>query len=695
MTYYYAESISPELYKYIRPFVVTEPGLCYRENALVHLSLTASNFNFQLLESNGKDIRFAESYTGSNALRYWVSRFDLSVQNLNVWIDVPNLELNESRVLYMFFGRENDIGSSDIDSVSFYFAVDFRGGFIDTNKVSYSGNIYFEKYGLRMYYTTYLITKNAILDGKTKWVVDVDTFWKQSDYGNNSYSDFRIVVHGDENPFTTYYYPDGRINTNAQITSTYVNYYKDALEINNYNRMLVGYREEVDYMYFELRNRNNRDDMLLSFERRGEGDTRPTKVSVSGYNYRGFEYVYVGNIVIREFYEKEFELDISQLYVSVEYVKQPLLDLNKYGPNVVDISYAHFSDPNGDPYKLSDQRVGQMDSYFEAESDEVSAIIDFGRNHLDLVGQSIGLYPYKYNPDSGLVCLEVNEFSDIYDARGLRYWEAFDEAGWIALEFPVPGVDVNVFSFKGEGLDHMPQDFMFQGGFTSPLHADEEDWTTLVSGTCSPSDDWHTFYFDNYNNFTFYRFVVKSTFGGKVHRVRRWRMFRREQSFKAHTISKLRLLPSVYHDNEKYFPREIDIYGSNDFNEWTTLLSNHPTNAPYFEYYNTKWQDIKFENIKAFWAYKVVMRNNWAGTNDKIIVDEWEMYESVYELNTKRVLGGDTHNINSIWADPVSNIDKGWIYIVNDGLNYVFDGRFAAYRPFTKSVEDLQKLKKV
>jgi len=695
MSYYYAEPVSPDMYKYVRPFVVKEPGLSHRENALVHLSLTAANFNFQLLESDAKDIRFAESYTGSGALRYWVSRFDLSTQNLNVWINVPDLDLNESRVLYMFFGRESDIGSSDIDSIPFYFAVDFRNGLIDSNKLNHSGDIYFENYGLRMRYNTYLTTKNSVLSGKTKWAVDIDTFWKQTDYGDNSYSDFRVLIKGNENPFTVYYFPNGKINTNAQITSTYVNYYKDSLDINNYNRMLVGYRESEDYVSFELRNRNNKEDMLFSLERRDEGDTRPTKVSVAGYNYRGFEYVYVGNIVVREYYEKEFEIDTSQLYVSIEYVKQPLIDFDKYGPNVVDISYAHFSDSGGDPYKLSDQLIGQMDSYFEVDSDEVEVIIDFGRNHVDLVGQSVGLYPYKYNPDSGMVCLEVSEFSDVYDARGLRYWQALDEAGWIALEFPVPGVNINVFSFKGEGVDYMPKDFMFQGGFTSPLTADEVDWTTLVSGTCSPSDDWHTFYFDNYNKFTFYRLVVQSTLGGKAHRVRRWRMFRREQSFKAHTLSKIRLLPSVYHDNDKYFPKEIDIYGSNDFNTWTPLLTNYPTNAPYFEYYNTRWQDIKFENIQAFWAYKVVMRNNWAGTNDKIIVDEWEMYESIYELNTKRVLGGTTNNINNIWADKTSNIDTGWVYVVNDGLNYIFDGRFAAYKAFTKSVEDLQKLKKV
>jgi len=692
---YYAEPISPDMYKYIRPFVVKEPGLCRRENALVLLSLTPDNFNFQLLKSDAKDIRFAESYTGSGALRYWVSRFDLSVQNLNVWLGIPNLELNESRLLYMFFGRENDVGNSDLDSVGFDFAVDFRSSLIDQNKISYGGSIYFEKYGLRMYYNTYVTTKDAALTGKTKWVVDVDTFWKQHQYGDNNHSDFKITIHGDENPFTSYYYPNGKIYTDTQVMGTYANYYVDALEINNYNRMLVGYREDEDYTYFELRDRNNRKDDLTSVERRGEGDTRPTTVTIAGNSYHGFEYVYLSNFVIREYFEKDFEIDTSQLYVSIEYVKQPLLDLDTYGPNIVDISYAHFSDPDGDPYKLSDRNVGQMDSYFESETDEVSIIIDFGRNHVDLVGQCIGLYPYKYNPDSGMVCLEVSEFSDVYDARGLRYWQAPDEAGWIALEFPVPGVNINVFSFMGEGVDYMPKDFIFQAGFTSPLRADENDWVTLVSGTCSASDDWHTFYFNNYNKFTYYRLVVKNTIGGRAHRVRRWRMFRREQSFRAHTVSKLRLLPSVYHDNDKYFPKEIDIYGSNDFNTWEPLLLNYLTNAPYFEYYNTRWQDIKFENKKAFWAYKVVMRDNWVGSNDKIIVDEWEMYESSYELNTRRVLGGTTNNINNIWADDTSNIDTGWVYIVNDGLNYIFDGRFAAYREFTKSVEDLQKLKKV
>jgi len=689
---YYAEPIIPSAYKYVRAIMITEPGLCDRPDAHIFLSLTKDNFNFQLLDSDGKDIRFAESYTGADALCYWITRYDLSIQSLNVWIRIPNFKKDSTRVIYMFWGRENDPGSSDVDSMGFYFATDLKKKVINYSKLSSSGNLSFNSNGLRFSTDTVITTKGSVLLGKTKWVVDIDTYW---DFVQNiqGQSNFRIIILGDENAFTSYFFQSNKVNTNAQILATYKNYYfSNGPSINTYNRMLLGYREEMDYVYYEYRNRIGVDDSKLSVERRVEGDTRPTDLRIAGYSYRGFYYTYVGNIVIREFYEKEFIIDTSNLYIPNAYIIYDVIDFDKYGPNLVNEGYAHFSYPAGNPYKLSDSLTGGLDTYYEVELDNGKAevIIDFGRNANDLVGDSIGLYPYEYIADSGLTFLEVSEFSDMYDSRGLRYWQAPDEQGWICIEFPPPGRLVNVFSFMGEGIDHMPEDFLFQAGFISPFRAKEYDWFTMVSGTCTRSDDWHTYYFNNYNVFPYYRLLVKSTFGGEPHRVRRWQMFKRERFFRPRTVCKLRLLPSKHSSNDKYYPKRISIYGSNDFNLWEPLLVDYDTAAPYFEYYGSYWQDIKFVNESAYWAYKLVVEDNWAGTDDKVIIDEWEMYESYYEINTERVLSGNSDDSSGIWASSDANIDKGWIYITNDRLNYIFEGKFVTSKDIGTNVIDVQ-----
>jgi len=290
--------------------------------------------------------------------------------------------------------------------------------------------------------------------------------------------------------------------------------------------------------------------------------------------------------------------------------------------------------------------------------------------------------------------LEEGKDSAIYEEAGKLYWEGLDEAGWLAVEFSPPGYIINVLTLKGYDSLHMPKDILFQGGFISPYFAEDYEWYTLVSGTCSTSTDWQSFYFDNYNKFPYYRLVIENTFGHEVQRLCRWQMFYQPRTAKKRVVSKISLLPSVSGDNEKYFPKRISFYGSNDYNNWTPLFEDKLTATPYFESStHSKWQDFSFVNDNPFWAYKLVMYDNWEGTNDRFMIDEWEMYELAYEANIKRILTGDSNNINSIWANSDATIDKGWVYVANDDINYLFDGQFALSKQPTDAVRDIQEIR--
>jgi len=689
---FYAPTINTSLYTYVRPIFITEPGVCDRENAQVYIQLNESNFNFTLLKSDDKDIRFAEELNGSKALCQWVNYYDLSAKKLFIWVKLPFLAKSEKKAIYMFWGRPDDVGVDDLDSLEFYFVDDLRSGFLNTNKWNHSGVTHFSPNGLEIaYYVPNLITKTKPLKSLVEWEIEFATFWDIHRWGDFS---FTVQINGDENPFNTRYYSNGDITSNSQLGS-YKTYSDLSGKQHLYSRHIISYYEPTDRVRYAV----YRDDGFTNFttiERQKEGDTRLNDFGFMGHSYHGSYFVYLSWVLARKFYSKEVEIDLSNLYIPDEYVEYPPIDFSAYGPDITDVVFYHTVTPNGEPYKLSDNITGSSNSYLEITgSSTAEIIIDFSKNKDDLVKNSIAVYPYKYNSSSGLLYLEESDESKIYDAAGKRYWEAEDESGWIALEFSLPGEAFNVFSFEGEGVDYMPKEFSFQGGFTSPLRADENSWMTLVSGTCAFTDSLQTFYFENYNKYPYYRLLVHNTFGGKVFRVRRWHMYSVSDFFKKRVVSKLSLLPSLYSGNEAYFPKQISFYGSNDGISWTSLFEDYNTATPYFDsHYFGRWQEIPFTNTTPFRLYKLSLKDNWKGSNDKFIIDEWKMQEITYEEHTHYVLEGTSNNINNIWANLNSTTTSGWVYIVNDRLNYIFNSKVVKSSILSPlhSVDDLQQI---
>lgn len=688
---YYAESTNPVLYKYVKPIFITEPGVCDRVDAQVYIKLTADNFNFALLESDGKDIRIAENLNGSATLCHWINHYDDARRELFIWIRIPFLGKGETKNLFVFWGREYDMGISDPDSLLFYFSDDFRKGYLDTSKWSHSGSIYFESgVGLRMSYNMSITCKASPFVNRANWIVEFGAYWdiQQATTGLG----FSLGTNGTENPIRVDYYRNNKVNTDARISNSLQTYYGAGGADNSYNRHIISYYEPTDYVNIEAKDRYYDQDGIVSIERQGEGDTRLTNFWFGGFGSHGFYYVYISWVLIRQLYSADPTVDLSNLFIPNEYVPYEPLEFEEYGPDLVNVNYYHLSSAGGDPYKLSDKQVGSLNSYLEISGEATAyAVIDFGRTDVDYVGDAINLIPYVYNPDTGMWRLEEGESSAIFDAAGKRYWEGSDETGWIALEFPSPGYIVNTLSLKGEDSSHMINGFAFQGGFIAPYKALDYDWFTLVSGTCVESIEWQTFYFRNYNKFNYYRLVINSTFGGDVPWLRRWSMGYRSKSFRQKVISKIKIHPSTFEDNEKYFPKEISFYGSNNMVTWTPLFEHKKTATPYYNSsLNNRWQEFAFINNTPFWAYKLVMNNNWAGTNDKFMIDEWEMYERSYEALTEHVLDGSTNNFGSIWASPAANLNSGWMYIVNEKVNYISEGDFVISKPNTSEVIDLQ-----
>lgn len=688
----YGLQINPTAYTYVRPIFITEPGVSDRVNTQVYIKLDDSNFNFELLKSDHKDIRFAENLNGSSALCYWHNHYDLARKKFFIWIKIPFIGKGETKQIFMFWGREDDVGAEDMESLDFYFVSDFRNKLIDTTKWSTNQSAFHNIYGLRFNYNSYLNTKYDFLIGKTNWIVEFGIYYDgtrtASDYG------YYLDVASTENYIRSHYYSDDSLSINAISVDTFDRYYGFGPEGGSFNIHSVGYVESDDNVIIGVDNRFTKPDAYKTMERRVEGDTRPTRLNFRGYSSYGFYYCYISWVVVREYFVEDLIVDTSQLLVPNEYVPPQVLDFESYGSDITDIVYRHTSSDNGDPYKLSDNHIESDDSYWEVTGVSTASVsTNFAITTEDLVSEANLLVPYVYREESGMVFLEEGPYSELYDEMNHRYWEGNSEEGWLALGFPSPGYAISIFEFKGETIDNMPKDFLFQRSFVTPYIAREYDWFTLVSGTCTESTDWHMFQFNNYNKYPYYRFVIKSTFGGEVHRVRRWRMFKINKTSKRKVVSKLRLLPSKIGGNENFFPKKISFYGSNDFNDWTPLFEDHYTITPYFDFTYGRWQEVVFDNNKPFWSYKLTMENNWGGSNDRFIIDEWEMYEKKYLDRGYNILKGNSNNINNIWAESDTTIDSGWLYIANEGVNYLFDGKFTLFKELTGSIIDLQKLR--
>jgi hypothetical protein len=190
--------------------------------------------------------------------------------------------------------------------------------------------------------------------------------------------------------------------------------------------------------------------------------------------------------------------------------------------------------------------------------------------------------------------------------------------------------------------------------------------------------------------YRYYILEAVDTYGGNV-ALQEWAMYERSQDYSKRVVSQIRLRPVSFDSNEEYFPKQIEIYGSNDLLNWTSIAS-FDTFTPFRDYYTYgRWQRYSFFNDSAYFAYKINFSGNWGGSQNIFKIAEWEMVENVIEDVTYRVLGGTTNNVHSVWADTVSSYDDGHTYIANEAVNTILNFSNALYNSTTisGSAEDI------
>jgi len=121
----YIADISTNDYTYLKEISITEVGGEDRTDFPVKLTLNSTNFNFELAESDGTDLRVGEGSNGTRILNMWIAAWDATSRIAAVWIKIPSLLANETKTLYAYWGNSTASDISDVDSVGFLFADGF------------------------------------------------------------------------------------------------------------------------------------------------------------------------------------------------------------------------------------------------------------------------------------------------------------------------------------------------------------------------------------------------------------------------------------------------------------------------------------------------------------------------------------------------------------------------------------------
>jgi len=536
---------------------------------------------------------------------------------------------------------------------------------------------------LRIYTNGYIEAQGTPLSGLTNWIVEEGIYVNSG--GSSDYTTHRWRFYGTENNFGYDYYIEGGNDRRSNVlnSSDWVNYTGDqkGLESDSYSENFIAYYEPTDKVHQSMKNRNSYVDYEDSIERQVYGDTRATYFRIYGREDSNAPYTDIDWVIIREFTVTDpYSFDTSDLLVPWEQIDHQTIDYTQYDSDLTSINYYHYSSFGGDPYKLSNNAYNtSTDCWFSDSNTVVSGIdliIDFARSADNLVSTSYLHY------DSGHVGWKnASKLSDSdTDVWSNDYFQSTSTSGYVCIDFGDDRTDVGCLSVKAHTTTGgMIKNFVFKGLYSNFRTAEDSDWETLYTGTFNNTLNWQPIYFDNDRRFRYYKLEIIDTYGSENASLQEWEMYKYNDFREKKVISQVRLRPVVVDSSEIYFPKWIEIKGSNGMDEWDTIVSLTNTYTPFYDYVWGRWQRYSFENINSYYSYKVTCSGNWNNHTDKMGISEWEMVEKVSEIHTHRILSGDSDNYNSVWALDNTTFNNGFVYISNEGVNTVYNEELVSY----------------
>jgi hypothetical protein len=293
--------------------------------------------------------------------------------------------------------------------------------------------------------------------------------------------------------------------------------------------------------------------------------------------------------------------------------------------------------------------------------------IDFGRYAEDLSDEYLVHYDNNH-----VLYYNASKLSYEDDESGRNYWLCTTSSGvWAAIDFGAAGKKLGSLGVKAvaSNLNGMIKDFKFYGCHVKPTNAVSTDKFILKSGTFTKTAEWQSVYFANQTPYRYYILEATNSYGANV-ALQEWRLSEYALELKKRSVKQFRLHPAVFEDNDFYFPKYIQLHGSSNGVDWTSLMSGY-TYTPFYDQTYGRWQVYSFNNPNAYYIHRLTCSGNWGGVPAQIKMGEWEFYEYASEVNSYRVLDGTTNNIANVWF--IDNV----LYAANDKLSSIIDDGLA------------------
>ena len=696
----YSLDINTNLYKYNQPIYVTEPTGKRQTFIPLKLNLTDTIFNFDIARPDGLDFRLAENSNGTGVLQMWIAYWDYTTRKATLWFKLPEILAGETKSLYAYWGFDADAGISNLEYLLgnpgtpvFLFGDDFNSPTLDVSKWdSSSGSWTIADSKINLGVDAWIRCGSLVpLLGVKSWVVE------EGVVGIGSPTSTTIAAHryrfyGGENILGINYYWEGSTDRSHDFVydgtySTYNGEYR-GLEIGSYSQNYIAYYESTDKVYQGMLNRSNYPDYNDSWERKVNRNTKVEEFRIQGEDTSAANGVSVDWVIARE-YDPTAELlvDLSQLYVEHEYVGHQQLDYTAYQSDVTSVDFYHLSDMGGDPYRMSDNITNSISNIFVSDGSTTSGslVIDFGRG-----SSSVTDVDYIHFDSDRVDYYNAAKLSDLdSDIHGRNYWQGTTTSGWASIQFPsTKDISCLTLTAISGSTGSMADNFKFYGSNSDPRFDGWDDKVLVYEGQARAVEEQQVFYFST--GLTFYEYYILEvidTHGDNV-AIQEWGMYERDSILGKKVISQLRLHPVTFSDNEYYFVKEIEFYGSKDGFNWDLLIARTDTPTPFTDYTYGRWSRYSFENFTGYYIYKLMCYDNWVAPNDQIKIAEWEMVETVAEADSIRILSGTTDNINNIWADPGATISSGTMYVANDMFNTVEYDKLIAYTTMSGAIDD-------
>jgi hypothetical protein len=586
------------------------------------------------------------------------------------------------------------ISETVVEDGIFSFADDFDGSSLDVSKWPTSAG-------------SFSISDSKINLGTDAWIrtftgaisteIPVNWIVEEGIVGIGSPTTTTVAAHryrfyGSENNLGIDYYWDGSTDRRHDFVSdgTYATYNgtNKGLQEGSYSQNYIAYYEPTDRVYQSMYNRTSYADYDDSWERKVNRNTEVTNFRIYGEDTSAANGVSVDWVIVRVFIpDKDPTVDYSDLYVQYEYVGHQILDYDPYQSDVTSVDFHHTSDMGGDPYKMSDDVTNSISNIFisDGEATDGNIVLDFGRGRYSITDKN-----YIHFDSDRVIYYNAAKLSDLdTDVHGRDYWQGTTTSGWVAIQFP-SAKDIACLSLRAVpgSINKMVKTFKFYGSQSDPRFIGWNDKVFIYEGVTLSTEEEQTFYFSTgLTSYEYYILEVIDTNGGDV-AIQEWGMYEYNSTLGKRVISQLRLHPVAFTDNEYYFSKEIEFYGSNDGFVWDTLISRIDTPTPFTNYAYGRWSRYSFDNLNAYYLYKLSCYGNWRAPDDIIKMAEWEMVERSEEQYNIRVLDGSTNNINNIWADPTSTISSGTVYFTNDKFSTVEFDKLIYYATVSGAVDD-------